>query len=317
VTNRSAGTVSFIDIRPSSGTLHQVVQTTAVESQPRGIAWEPGNEDILVCNEGSDSVSIISASTLQVRKVVKRGLRAPFAVAITPRQQGFGFQRYVYFAYILDRTGKVSIFESGPNGVNGWGYDDIVGQTPFAFANAKAIQPDPLRLESGVWIAHDGQLDSKGQPTGLGGGAVSNLAFVSGVVGRLPLDGSPPHLRDLVFGVTASIGSDELTGSPSDIAFDDQRNLGALVNFHTPFSAGAPVPINGKNLVRELSAGLVVNTNEPSYLFLPVRNSSQGTAVVDVIRISTRRRIDTNHHQPGIQSIPAGGAAIVMDYFRQ
>ena len=47
---------------------------------PRGIAWEPGNEDILVCNEGDDSLAIVSAQTLEVRKTVTRTLDGPFQV---------------------------------------------------------------------------------------------------------------------------------------------------------------------------------------------------------------------------------------------
>jgi YVTN family beta-propeller protein len=75
-----------------------VIQTTTVGSLPSGIAWDPGNEDVLVCNEGSNSVSIISAFSLSVRKTVTTGLSQPFAVAITQRQTTFGYARNVYFA---------------------------------------------------------------------------------------------------------------------------------------------------------------------------------------------------------------------------
>lgn len=317
VTNRSANQVSFIDITPSSPSFHQVVHTTAVENAPSGIAWDPGNEDVLVCNEASDSVSILSASTLNVRKVVKRGLHAPFAVAITPRQEGFGFQRDVYFAYILDRTGKVTLFESGPDGPGGWGYDAIIGQLPGTFANPKAIQPDHARLTSGVWIVHEGQLDANGHPTGLAGGAVSNLVIDAAIPGPIPLGPEPPHVRDMTFAVVRSIGSDQLTGIPTDLAFDDQKNLGALVDFTTPFSAGPAAAINGKNLVRNV--GLRIrSTNSPAYMFLAIRTPAPGSpGGVDVIRLSNGQRVDTNAFRPGVQSIPARGATIVMDYFRE
>ena len=85
-----------------------------VGNRPRGIAWETLNEDILVCNEIENSVSVLSAANLEVRKVVSSQLNLPFDVAITPRQLCWGYQRNVYFAYILNRNGQVAVFERGP-----------------------------------------------------------------------------------------------------------------------------------------------------------------------------------------------------------
>jgi YVTN family beta-propeller protein len=318
VTQRSSDQVSFLDIDPRSSTFHQVVATTAVGDAPAGIAWDPGNEDVLVCNEGSNSVSILSTLTLAVRKTVRRGLDRPFGIAITQRQTNFGFHRNVYFAYILDRSGHVSLFESGPDGVNGWGYDDIVWRSEFAFAQPRAIQPDPVDLRSGVWIAHQGQLASNGTPTGLGGGAVSNLVIDSGIVGQIPLvPGEAPHLRDLVLRVVRSIGSDQLSGIPLDVAFDDQRNFGALPGTSSVFASGTPIVINSKSQVRAVPGYGVSATNQASFLFVPVRRSPAGSEAVDVLRLSNGSRVDTNAYHAGTQSIPASGAAVVMDYFRQ
>jgi hypothetical protein len=317
VTQRSANSVTFIDIDPASVAFHQVVRTTGVGASPSGIAWTPDDEDVIVCNEGASSVSIIAASTLDVRKTVRRGLDRPFAVAITPRQTNFGFFRNTYYAYILDRAGKVSLFESGPSGANGWGFDDIIGQTSFAFARPKAIQPDHIRLTSGVWVVHENQLDANGSPTGLQGGAVSNLVLESTTMGAIPLlPGETPNLRGLSFHIALSVGSDQLSGVPTDIAFDDQRNVGALQDRVGAFGVAA-AKINGKNLVKQVPGGEPMNTNEPTYMFLPVRGSSSGGEVIDVVELRTGLRVDTNPFHPGIQSIPAGGAAVVMDYFRQ
>src|SRR4026209_540526 len=74
IVNQTANLVSFLDIDPLSSTFHQVVQETIVGELPRGIAWDPGNEDILVANETEDTVSIISAASLTVRKVVRSQL---------------------------------------------------------------------------------------------------------------------------------------------------------------------------------------------------------------------------------------------------
>lgn len=322
VSNQGTNTVSFIDIDPSSATFHEVVKTTQVGIGPSGIAWEPDNEDILCCNELDGSVSLISATSLEVRKTVANQVSAPFEVAITPRQMNFGFNRQVYFAYIIDRNGKVSIFESGPNGSGGWGMDDIVGQPPFTFPNPKAIQPDHIALISGTWIVHERALNLDGSIKGaVGTGAVTNLLFETTVAGPLPLAvqgiGGALASREIQFRIGLSLGQNELTGIPMDIAFDNQRNLGGLANPNgSQYSAGSPALVNGKNLIRGLG-GATQNNNEPALLFLAVPNSSQGGGVVDVIDLKTNKRRDVNLYQPGVQSVSADGATLVMDYFRQ
>jgi YVTN family beta-propeller protein len=317
VTQPSLNQVSFVDIDPASLTFHQVVHVTPVEHAPRGIAWTPDDEDILVCNEGSNSVSIIAMATLAVRKTVRRGLDQPFAIAITPRETNFGFERYVYLAWILDRSGHVSLFESGPSGVNGWGFDEIIWRTPYVFQHPQAIQPDPLSLKPSVWVAHEVRLDANGQPTSQLGGAVSNLAVDSALPGPLPLaPGELPNLRFRTLRIEASIGDDQLTGKPTDIAFDDQRNLGILPVVPEPFSVDALIPINGKHPVRQVN-GQAFNTNEATYLFVPVQGAQPGQEHIDVIRIINGQRIDTNPYLPGLQSIPVPGASVVANYFRQ
>ena len=322
VTNQGTNTVSFIDIDPSSATFHQVVKTTQVGIGPSGIAWEPDNEDILCCNELEGSMSVISATSLEVRKTVANQVNAPFEVAITPRQMNFGFNRQVYFAYVMDRNGKVSIFESGPDGPGGWGMDDIVGQPAFTFPNPKAIQPDHIALISGVWIVHERALNLSGAVEGpVGTGAVTNLLFETTTAGPLPLAqqgiGGALSSREIQFRIALSLGESELTGIPMDLAFDNQRNLGGLANpSMSLYSAGSPALINGKNLVRGAGGG-VQNTNEPALMFLSVPNSSQGGGVVDVIDLNTNKRRDVNLYQAGVQSVPADGATLVMDFFRQ
>lgn len=322
VVNQLGNTVSFIDIDPASATFHQVVQTTAVGRRPRGIAWDPGNEDVLVCNEEEGNVSIISASSLLVRKTVSSQLSEPFDVAITPRQFNFGFTRGVYFAYIVNRNGRVAIFESGPNTVNGWGYDDVIGIATQTFRNPKAIQPDQVDLRSSVWIAHEGVIDTANdQPGPFGTGAMSRLAIVSGLSGALLLNVQSlfiPQFRDMFLGVEVSVGAPTLSGVPVDMAFDNQRSLSALPNVTSPFSAGSPQPINGKQMVRVVPGPATVNCSTPRYMFVAVPNPTAGSGVVDCVRIDQgTTRTDTNPFQNGIQSIPAPNATVVMDYFRQ
>jgi len=324
VTNQTSNLVSLIDIDPNSSSFHTVIKNVLVGAGPRGIAWDPGNEDVLVCCEEDNSVSIISAWSLEVRKSVSANLTQPFDVAITPRQSNFGFRRNVYFAYILNRTGDVSVFESGPNTVNGWGYDDVIGVTSQRFLNPKAIQPDILELRSGVWVLHEGPLDpTTGQLTGLvSEGAATNLVVSSGNVGAIPLSVQAlaiPNFRDMNIGIKISMGEDRLSGVPVDLAFDNMLNLGAVINFVTQFSAGSPIPLNGKSLVRStLNTNSAAPVSVPRFAFFAVPNPQQGTGVVDVILMDGPfLRFDTNAFQDGIQSIPAEDCQVLMDYFRQ
>ena len=209
VTNQAAGTVSFISTDPNSSNFHQVVKVTSVGKSPTGITWESGNEDVFVCNSGDNTVSIISAFSLAVRKTLSNQLSGPFEVVTTPRQLGFGLFRGVYYAYILNSNGTVSLFESGPDGVNGWGFDEIIGQPEFTFDNPTDIAVDVSNINSAIWVAHQNPLDFDGSPTGQTGGALSNMVLESGTIGIIPLDPgffANPSLRDLNFAINASVG---------------------------------------------------------------------------------------------------------------
>ena len=101
-----------------------------------------------------------------------------------------------------------------------------------------------------------------------------------------------------------------------DLAFDDQLNLGGLKNVASSFSPGAPAIQNGKSQVRNWN-GSIANTSAPALMFLPVEDASSGAHRIDVFDLATGLRTDTNGYQPGIQSIPAPGASVIMNYFRQ
>ncbi len=199
------------------------------------------------------------------------------------------------------------------------GYDAIIGQTRATFLNPKAIQPDHEKLQGAVWIAHEGQLDASGHPTGLGGGAVTNLVVDSTLVGVEPLNFTSlltPNMRSLSFRIVLSIGSDQLSGVPTDLASDNQMNLGALEN---PTGGPARALVNGKNLYRTMGSPWSTRaTNDPTYLFVPVRDPVTGLGrAIDVFTLATGTRLDVNPYRPGVQSIPARGASLAVDYFRQ
>ncbi|HED66102.1 MAG TPA: hypothetical protein ENJ09_11175 [Planctomycetes bacterium] len=321
VTNERADQVSFIDIDAKSATFHQVVKTVVVGRGPTGIAWTQDNEDILVCNTGDGSMTVLSAFNFEPRKLIRNQLRSPFEVVTVPRMQAWAFSRQVYYAFILNADGTVSVFESGPDGVNGWGFDDVIGTVPFTFQNPKAIAVDPAKLQPQFFVAHENKLDLfTGVPTGDVGGAVTGCGMSSGTIGRIPLDtslNSNPRLRDIQFKIFVSVGSDQLTGVPVDIAFDNMMNRTALTNITSTFSAGKPLSINGKSIIKLQGGGAAV-TVTPTYMFLAVPNSFEGPGVVDVLSVNGGYvRVDTNAYDPGIQSIPAPNVNLVVDYLRQ
>jgi DNA-binding beta-propeller fold protein YncE len=319
VTNEGADQVSFIDTEPGSATFHQVVRTVPTGAGPTGIAWDSGNEDIFVCNQADGSVTIISAFTLRPRKTLRNQLTRPIDVALTPRQLGFGFRRGVYFGYILNQDGKVAVFESGPDGILGWGFDDTIGSLPFPFFRPKAIQPDLGRPNSAVWILHENRLDVSGNPTGDVGGAISNTGISSGIPTIVPFTSGAivnPGFRDLGFGVFASLGEGPsgLSGIPVDIAFDNLFNVTAFTNYSSQFSAGQPRSLNGKSIIK-FNGTSFQSASFPEFMFLAIPNPG----VVDVLDLSTGtlKRVDANLFQPGLNSIPAPNVTVVADFFRQ
>jgi hypothetical protein len=316
ISNQNADTVTFIDIDPVSSTFHQIVRVTTVGDGPTGLCWDPGNEDILVCNELGGSVSVISAFTLDVRKTVTSNLSAPFDIAILQRQIGFGYNRAVYFAWILNRNGDLTIFESGPSSVNGWGYDDTIGKAPFVFVNPKKVLMNYEFLGGSVWVLHENPLDLNGVPTGQVGGAVTRVDIDSGAFGVLPLSPGPvqPQFRNMALKVRVSIGPGQLTGIPVDIALDELNNLGAAPNNQSNFGSGTPISMNGKSVVRQGGQPTIF----PDYMFLAVPTSSEGPGVIDVIALTSNyTRFDTDKYLPGTQSIPCSGARTLGTYFKQ
>jgi len=320
VTNEGADQVSFLDVSPASSTFHTIIKTTPVGTGPTGIAWESGNEDIFVCNQGEGTVSVISTFTLDVRKTLRNQITRPIDVALSPRQiLGLGLSRNVYFGYILNQNGKVAVFESGPDGVNGIGFDDVIASLPFTFARPKTLQLDPTNLNSAVWICHENPLDVDGRPTGQGGGALSNVGISGGTIGPIPLDNGifgNPQIRDLQFSVFASLGegANGLSGIPVDLAFDNMRNLSALTNFASQFSPGTPLGWNGKSVVK-LNGGAPLAGTAPTFLFAAVPNPG----VVDVFSMASSAfdKVDADVFTEGANPIQAPNATILMDYFRQ
>ncbi len=325
VSNQLADTVTFININPSSAQFHRILSQVQVGNSPRGIAFEPTNEDVIVCNELDSSISIIAASNLLVRRTINSQLNRPFDLAITPRMTTFSLRRGVYFGYIMNRSGACALFESGPNGVNGWGFDDIVGILPFDFQAPKAIQVDPLNVDGSVYIVHEGAIDPVTSVAGpIGDGAISRLHIESGLAGQILLTqtGGAANVRDLGFAVPLSVSQvqGQLSGIPVDIAFDNQRNFGGLPGPRNDYSAGSPIPANNKSQIRLLpNANVHRNASTPRFMFAAVPNPIGGSGVIDVLELGATGtpRFDTNPYLDGVQSVPVPHVAVLADYFRQ
>jgi hypothetical protein len=326
VSNQLADTVTFIDINPSSAQFHRVIDQVEVGNSPRGLAFEGSNEDLIVCNELDSSISIVAASNLLVRRTINSQLNRPFELSITPRMTTFSFSRGVYFGYILNRTGTMALFESGPNGVNGWGFDDVVGILPFDFQAPKTIQVDPINLDASVYVVHEGAIDPNTAVAGpLGEGAISRLRIESGLFGQILLTQSgagASNFRDLAFSVPLSLSQAEgqLSGIPIDIAFDNQRNFGGLPGPRNDFSAGSPIPANNKSTIRDVDfVAIPINASESQFLFAAVPNPVGASGVIDVLAlgITGTPRFDTNPYVDGVQSVDVPQVSVLSDYFRQ
>ncbi len=321
ISSRTSGQVFFVDINPTSSTFHTIVDQTKVGFGPSGIAWQPDNEDIFVCNEGDNSISVISGFDLQVRKTLISDVNAPFEVSLTERQVSSGLGRRVYYAFILSRNGRIALFESGPPGAAGLGSDQILGQAPFTFDAPKQMQRDQLNANGGVWVLHENPFNAATNTTlGTNDGAATNMVLESSITQQVVVSAfGIPTLQNkfYTFDIKSSIGPGVLTGVPVDLAFDNLTNLGGLQGPVNADSGTQSIPVNSKHTTRNVG-GAFNNTNNPRYMFLAVPNSNQAGGVIDVINLGGGlTRLDTDVFLPGIQSVPATGARVVTDYWRQ
>ncbi len=313
VSNYSSNSVSFVDIDPASPTFHQIVKVTRVGAGPEGLAWQPEGEDLLVACRIDSSVYILRGTDLEVRKNVAGQVNNPIDVVVTCRQvgQGVGFSTGLYFAYILngDSRGSITVFESGPDGVNGIGFDDTVGVPEAAvFPGATTMQVDYQSFPSAIWVAHR---DNRGR------GQVSHLELTSSPNGPTPITQNqgggqqiPPTFRQRVWSVTGRLGGDAGKGllsgdSPIDIALDDLNNSGALAD--SPSSQVSNLVYadhSGKSQIKRTSNGQTVPSTTPRFLLVALSD----TGTVDVIEVDSGKIVKT---------IKATGVSCLSHYWRQ
>jgi hypothetical protein len=314
VTNFASASVSFIDINPLSANFHQVVAETRVETGPTGIAWQPDGEDVLVVSTDANFLTIISALDFTVRRTLGGFLNAPIDIIATERYVGHGNTSGVYYAYILNGNGTIAIYESGPDGVNGIGFNDIIGSvTNVNFPRARAMMYDMSGGFGGIFVGHTND-------NGLG--QVSRLTLTSTPLGALPLNPVsggfilPPTYRQKEWTVTQRFGGgvtattpvkDAMSGnSVIDICFDDMINFGGAVGQASqlaPSFATTPYTHSGKHTLKIVN-GAPTPAVQPRLLFVALSDVGN----VDVFELSTGTRIKT---------IPVPGVRTVTNYWRQ
>jgi len=312
VSNGAGRSVSVFDVDPRSSEFLNLRSTIQVGIQPKGLCAQPDYEDVLVCNYGSNTISIINPATGMVRKTLSALLKKPFDLVAGPRQQQFGWGTEVYHAYISNYgADNVLVYESGPSGLGGVGFDNILdpvsstgenGQIFQDIANPRGICFDPgylhnqtstLNLTGGCFVAHS---SAKGS-------AVSRIMFVdqqapwgpiflipnSGSIGGTPGFGARQFL--IVSQWTAQDGYLSGFQDASDVALPDINHLswhnsnfsstGYVTNWGAVGSNPSfQLPINNKHPIR-IIGGVPNPCFLPDLLFV----SYSSTRTIDVLEI--------------------------------
>ncbi len=251
VTNLSDDSMSVIVCDPTSANFHREIARIRTGSGPRAIAVQPESEDIFVCNYNANTVSIIEPKTLTTRKTLDALIDGPFDVEVSERQERaagahpFGWACGLYFAYVSNFIGNtVIVYESGPDGPQGIGINNIRGALPLDDTNDPMIAPRGLCFSpflnpqflfaGGVFVAHQDQA---------GFGRVSHIQFTQqALYGPLPIAPPPgffipPGFTDRVFEITRTWGDTDasrLAGNrPVDVVLADMNTAG----YHTNPSA--------------------------------------------------------------------------------
>lgn len=307
VSNKGTNTVTFIDTNPNSPSFHQVLKVTSLVDTlnnriglaPSEIVWQPDDEDILVVCEDSNSMAIISSGNLEVRKIIP-GVSQPRLIAVTNRDNTYGFLTGLYYAVVLAQDGTATIFESGPDGIQGIGFDTFIGipalQGQSGFDSPAAIQPDPNSFFHGAYIAHRKN----------GAGTISNLHLKDAPVGQrnLSLNGfvPDPNFRAKEFAIKREFTNILSSSSVVDIALDNLNNYGGVSFATSIYGSNKFIRHSSKSLVRTALGLLTVS--EPQFLF--VANSN---GMVDVISLRTGTLY--------VPSIAVPGVRVMCDYWRQ
>ena len=286
--NAGDDTMSIIGADPKQVDFHTEIARIPVGRGPRAISCQTAGEDVFVVNELDNTISIVELGTLTVRKTLDALIDGPRDLVVTARQAGFGWQCGVYFCYIANFTGNnVVVYESGPDGPQGIGCNNVLGALPTVDSDAELFEPrgmvyspyynDTGVYAGGVFVAHR---DNAGR------GLLSHIQFThQAFFGALPCvlpPGRffiPPGFNVREFAITGQWGLDAsnlLFGSkPSSVTLNDYKydSYSALPTL-TPSQDGRGTPgFGGKN------------TRHPIQFLNPPDPRAPHTAVVEPDRM--------------------------------
>ncbi len=132
VSNEGDNSLSVVDADPTSATFMTELKRIQVGTGPRAVCVDPDNEDVFVLNYLSNTVTIVDVNSGTVRKTLTdSGLNRPYEMACGMREatNGPAFQSGTYHGYISNYGGNnVLVYQSGPDGTAGIGFDTIVGK---------------------------------------------------------------------------------------------------------------------------------------------------------------------------------------------
>ncbi|MGB0684680.1 MAG: YncE family protein [Planctomycetota bacterium] len=304
VSNNGPSTITFIDTNPNSNTFHQVVKVSQLVDDlnnrkglgPTEVVWQPDGEDILVLCERSGSLALLSGASLDIRKIIP-GVDGARYLAVSARDAAFGFTTGLYYAYVVSQSGEMDIFESGPDGVQGIGFDDFISQPTLdgrtGFNSPSALLIDPSSTQHAVFIAYN-----DGSSAAVDLVWLENAPFGAQLIRIPPGAVVDPSARSKEWKVRNSYTDVFSSSSILDLAVDDLNNVGGLTQA-LAVQIGGQVFHSGKGLHR---AGAPVST--PRFLF-----AASSSGFVDVIALSTGTRF--------VSPVPVPGASVLCHYWRQ
>jgi hypothetical protein len=318
----------MVDADPTSPDFMTELKRVKVGSGPRAVAANPDGEDVLVCNYAGNTISILSQSSGNVRKTLtSNGLLRPYDVAVGMREYtgGPAFQSGTYHAYISNFGGNnVLIYESGPDGIAGLGYDNIIGDVTSdnpssdgqiwrGMVQPRGITFDPIAkldgfsLTVGCFVAHrDDTGRAVASRISYWKDANPGSAFFNTFTGN-------PNLGGKIFEVRGQYVS-SFQGVAYDVALPDHNRKRFLDDdfgsYYNLFNAGATpktLPILERNSKYPLADNILPATFngprwEPDRVYLSVGSTGSGN-LIEVFDINgVHKKTITTPAQVGVMA---------------
>ncbi|MBK8975751.1 MAG: hypothetical protein IPM29_07480 [Planctomycetes bacterium] len=311
VSNFSSSSVSIIDTNPQSTTFNQVISEARVAEGPTQIVWQPDGEAICVLCNNANALSVLKGDDFSLLKTVTGNIVDPIGLVVSERYLTTGNTSNVFYAYILNSNGTIAVYESGPDGTNGIGYNDIIGTVTTTFRRARAIKMDWTSGLGGFWISH---VDDSGVAV------VSRVELTVSPQGPLTTQQNtgngfvlPPTFRQKEWTITERFGGIDpnqpvrltLSGSTvSDFVFDEMLNGGATPNQITNYnSTGVGASFMGHSSKGKVLGG-AVSPIQPAFLFVALSDVGK----IDIIDVTARVKVGT---------IDVPGVQLLASYWRQ